>query len=1001
MSIQPKRSSTVLIALTLLACGGTSSPSSEPPPPPATTDSLPAAGTQTLAKSVTITAAGGSIDDGQGVSISVPAGAMNTGATVQLIEWSQQRSAVQIPTTTQSPKAIDLVVTPGQFAAGGKMTLNLPWSAIGVPTGTVFAAFDASGAPLVLPQTSAFTQAAPQVTIGAAEIALLGGVNATSTTPVSFQIAIVQVPLQQPASPSTARMTTVWTGPRMTPGRPSPHATSAGKLRIAVTVHGVLATVADVGPLTGFLRQKMPKDGSGDSFPFDQVSSFEYDYLDSIEKNGTLLATFIDAHWGDKDKYEVHIFGHSMGGIVARWAVEQVKIPSVTHLVTIGSPSNGVPYQVMQQAVIGFLNAAVLVATIGNIDVAGPILFALAPGPLELVEGSDLLAKLHTGTTPAGVTFQAIGGTNDNLPDAGGLIKFTTDTILILQGRLPCDGFVPLDSAFANLATAKLPVFYNHHDVMLDVATYWPGSDAASWVVGINRAIAKLVIQTANLSLSLQGTQTISVVADDKDGDQLDPDILFDGTLSNPANPPLVWTVDDSSILSLSGQGQLSIAVTGLKAGSATVTVTDPNTGVKDSLLVQVGPGNVLILPPNPKVPVQTPITFTAGLVVGTPAAGTTATWTVTGNGTVNGSNKATTSSLSVDYLSGSVPGVDLIAVQLKDAQGNFLGANSTRITVTLNTAITPSNPVLAPGQQQLFTVSATGGAALPDNATFRWSVSGAGTLSAATTTAPNVTYTAPAPKAPDLLQVDTLVNGSVVATATVPINAGCFNFGRFALTGGAGFTVTVTLVSKDHLQGTPNTTRVQTTTGRGSVSLSDPPFAASSALEVDELDTITDGTGTRTSTGTSWLNLATGPHGGAISVIYGSSAIATNINQELVFNPPAAEAWQDLQVGESVTVTFAGTGFDFTKDPPASASFSGTQTQTFLGRETLPTDAGTFATCKFSQSSSVSADKLLTTYWVIDGYGIQIQSVDTDPSTGDTLSAQEPTAVTVNGVPL
>jgi hypothetical protein len=219
--------------------------------------------------------------------------------------------------------------------------------------------------------------------------------------------------------------------------------------------------------------------------------------------------------------------------------------------------------------------------------------------------------------------------------------------------------------------------------------------------------------------------------------------------------------------------------------------------------------------------------------------------------------------------------------------------------------------------------------------------VTGAGTLSAATTTDPSVTYTAPNPKAPDLLQVDTLVSGSVIATATVPINAGCFNFGRFASTGGAGFTTTVTLVVEDHLQGTPNTTRVQTTTGRGSVGLSDPPFAASSGLEIDELDTITDSTGTRTSTGTSWWALGTGPHGGVVSVAYGSHVIAENINSQLAFNPPAAETWQDLLVGESVTVTFAGTGTDFTKDPPVSGQFSGTQTQTFVGRETLQTDAG------------------------------------------------------------
>jgi hypothetical protein len=1015
MSIQSKRRSSTVFIILFAACGGTSSPSSPPPSNPAT-DSLPAAGTQTLAKSITITAAGGSIDDGQGASISVPAGAMSTGATVQLIEWSGQRAFAQIPTCTVSPKAIDVVVAPGQLTAGGSLILNLPWSAIGLPIGTAFTAFGASGVPLVLKATAAFTQTSPQVSISAAEIAFLGGVDASSTSPVSFEIAIVQVPLQAPASAlksgvsghtagvdcSFVKMNSVFrAAPRLITGpQASPDATYASRRRIAVTVHGVMNTVVDVADLTNLLAGKNPTDGnrSDKSFPFDEVLSFEYDYKDTIENNGACLAQLINSNWADPDQFEVHVFGHSMGGIVARWAVEQSGTPSVTQLVTIGSPSKGVPYREMLELFVASVDA-VLIDAIGI--PAGSILCGMAPGPIELVEGSALLNTLSTSTVPAGVTFQAVGGTNPDLNTFFGSIAFATVTILTLEGRLPCDGFVPLDSALGNFATAKVDVPYNHSNLIGDIAIWWPFAATADWVQGMDRGIGKLVIPSINISLDVQGTQTITVEADDKDGDKLDPAILFDGTLPNGASPPLVWTADDPTVVSFSGQNQLSVVVTGLKAGSATVTVADPNSSAKSGVLVQVGPGNVLILPPNKKVPVQTHIPFTAGLVVGTPPAGTTATWTVTGNGTVNGLSKVTTNSLSVDYLSGSVPGVDLIAVQLKDAQGNFLGANSTRITVTLNTKIAPSNPVLSPGQQQLFTVSATGGAVLPDGATFRWSVTGAGTLSAATTIDPSVTYTAPNPKAPDLLQVDTLVGGSVIATATVPINAGCFNFGRFALTGGAGFTTTVTLVDEDHLQGTPNATRVQTTTGRGSVGLSDPPFAASSALEVDELDTITDGTGTRTSTGTSWLSLATGPHGGAISVIYGSSVIATNINSQLVFNPPAAEAWQDLLVGESVTVTFAGTGFDFTKDPPATGQFSGTQTQTFVGRETLHTDAGTFATCKFSQSNSVSADKLLTTYWVIDGYGIQIQSMDTDPSTGDTSSAQEPTAVTVNGVPL
>lgn len=91
---------------------------------------------------------------------------------------------------------------------------------------------------------------------------------------------------------------------------------------------------------------------------------------------------------------------------------------------------------------------------------AGTILCAMAPGPLELVEGSELLAQLSTSKVPDGVTFP----------------------------------------------------------------------------------------------LNLQGTQTIAAIAHDKDGDQLDPALLFDDMLPNGANPDLAWTAADPTISEADGR---------------------------------------------------------------------------------------------------------------------------------------------------------------------------------------------------------------------------------------------------------------------------------------------------------------------------------------------------------------------------------------------------------------------------------------------------------------
>jgi hypothetical protein len=112
----------------------------------------------------------------------------------------------------------------------------------------------------------------------------------------------------------------------------------------------------------------------------------------------------------------------------------------------------------------------------------------------------------------------------------------------------------------------------------------------------------------------------------------------------------------------------------------------------------------------------------------------------------------------------------------LTDAGGNWLGSASTQISVGSAVSLSPDSPSLATGAQQVFTVSAVNGFVVPTSATYKWTVTGSGTVGGSgttTTTTPTVTYTAPNSSTVDTLTVQVIYQGNAIAQTSQKISVG------------------------------------------------------------------------------------------------------------------------------------------------------------------------------------------------------------------------------------
>ena len=156
-----------------------------------------------------------------------------------------------------------------------------------------------------------------------------------------------------------------------------------------LAVHGYLANGNDLEPLAGYLRHH----GFGQVFTY-TANTQTRSVPELAERLVTHVRTILAATGHDR----LHLVGHSLGGIVIRYAVTYLGLDRYADVVvTIGSPHGGSP---LATATAGFLPAVI------------------AKVPRALCPGSPILRALEADARPSQVTWVAIGSEQDHIVPA-------------------------------------------------------------------------------------------------------------------------------------------------------------------------------------------------------------------------------------------------------------------------------------------------------------------------------------------------------------------------------------------------------------------------------------------------------------------------------------------------------------------------------------------------------------------------------------------------------
>jgi len=674
------------------------------------------AGKVTFTKTATVTASGASITDTAGLaSISVPAGAMPSGATVRLDEFSGQRALVQLTNFNATEVAVDITVVPAQLG-GNAILVNMTGPG-GDDANVILAAFAANGNCLALPETSASTSSAMQGSLSANLIAAITGVSPTSNSPVTIQVVVESIQASALAVPAPA------------PAKPTkvthPATKYASRKRIGITIHGIMSDASSMQPVLQLFSQPMPTDGleSEKSLPFDETANFVYTWAQPIETSAAQFASFINQNYGDATAYDVHIIAHSMGGLVSRYAIENIGCPTVSQLITIATSHLGVPVQIVKTLIVNF-------SKIGSFVDA--VFSSFVPGVNQLIEGSSVLNTLKANPPATGVLYQAVAGTKTDLTVGPVPVGQFSDAYYKMIGAAPDDGIVPLYSAEGGPAQAPFTVVgFNHDFLVRHIDQYWTTSTCSTWIAGMNRRIKTLKYSSAQISLDIGVQGSYGLTAYDKDGDQLSSSLLF-ASSNNPVQPQLKWKIQDTTVASVVSSSDLEVTLEGLKTGSTNLEVTDPLAGATFTVPVVVAAATLILTPSNPSVSPGSTEAFNVALPSGfTVTKGSTLqyTWSQSGGNDctlndghgVSGATSIQTSSADVNLVSTSgQTGTVILSVSAYEVAGStktLLGTASTQVSF--------GNPF-----QGTWNGPYTAEVNPPEQGTMTWNISSSGQIS-------------------------------------------------------------------------------------------------------------------------------------------------------------------------------------------------------------------------------------------------------------------------------
>ena len=252
---------------------------------------------------------------------------------------------------------------------------------------------------------------------------------------------------------------------------------------ILILIHGI---AGDSQAMLEQMRGVMQPAGDGPPLPFDLVLGFDYESINTpLENSARELKELLKTKGIDENSEQhITIVAHSIGGLLARWFVEQEGgNRMVDHLVLCGTPNEGSPFGMLSLAPSALSNL---------INVAIDFTPAVARAPVQALQGilarasltttlsqlherSDFMLELNSSEDP-GIRYTVLAGdiSDDTAhgDDAGRfqrlLLKIgASDSFHKLFGNSPHDIAVSVDSMRAVLDNrSPAPVKQNltcHH----------------------------------------------------------------------------------------------------------------------------------------------------------------------------------------------------------------------------------------------------------------------------------------------------------------------------------------------------------------------------------------------------------------------------------------------------------------------------------------------------------------------------------------------------------
>jgi len=232
----------------------------------------------------------------------------------------------------------------------------------------------------------------------------------------------------------------------------------SGTPRYAFVLHGMQNDVNRMTPLASYLKQLRSLGGANSTY-YSRVFGIDYQWKDSIKVNGNRFAAIITTLRESVPGCTIDVFGHSMGGLVARWAIEKSEPSSgggsglqVDRLFTLGTPHTGVPIKIAQLAMIlNFQGVADLTRN-------GPFI-------------TDLNQSSPAFRPRSYISFR--GDNHDYFGFLGKLVhRFYESYAQSYPDALPCDGIVDRSSSQPGLLYSRalsvylpIPQHYNHTDM--------------------------------------------------------------------------------------------------------------------------------------------------------------------------------------------------------------------------------------------------------------------------------------------------------------------------------------------------------------------------------------------------------------------------------------------------------------------------------------------------------------------------------------------------------